>query len=677
MLTTTLKSLRFHYRIIFFQFCFLVSISAYAKFESMVDESAMDPTMDPCEDFHRYACGKWIDAAVIPADKGMWTRSFSTIYEENLALSRKQLENFAAGRDLKVARNAKKLGIFYGACMNTAAIAKQTPEFLARELSRLDTVQLDTLSSLVGDLLSKGISVFLEYGSTQDFIDSSQMIAYVDQGGMGLPGRDYYFEPNKAEIRDKYVSHIARMLELSGVSHEEALLKAPAILKFETDLAEKSLRPVDRRDPRNLYHLKSLAELKKMTPSLNWDQISKATGSPKYSSLNVVVPDFITALNTLLAQTPLPIIRAYLRWRVISAFAMDLGGDFGHERFEFFQKTLLGQREMKPRWKYCIDSADDSLADALGEAFVAKNFSENSKNQALDILKSIQRVFEENLDDLDWMDKETRQYAVEKLHLFIKKIGYPDQWRNLAKLAITKDHLANTLACARFGQEWEIAKIGKSTDRTEWHTTPPTVNAYYNPLNNEIVFPAGILQSPMFHETAPIAANYGAFGAVIGHEMTHGFDDEGGKFDLLGNLKDWWSPAVVKIFDKKTECLVEQFSRYTVTDGIHIDGKLTLGENIADLGGVKLALAALASTWPTDQAEVNRREEEKKFFISYAQMWCSKATPEIQRLRAAQDPHAPEKWRVNGVLSNIPEFAKVFGCAAKKSMAPENRCSVW
>lgn len=656
-----------------------VSSTSYAKFEPILDESAMDLTADPCVDFKQYACGKWEERTILPSDKSRWIRSFSSIDKANLEVNKQILEGFAGGKNLDMTKNAKKLGDFYGACLNTKNVAAHIDTFLNKEFARIDGVSKNpiALAQLAGQLQNEGIEVFASFGSEQDLNDSSQMIARLDQGGMGLPSKDYYVEAAKAPIREKYVQHIAKMLELSGFSPESAKAGAQEVLKFETALAQSALLPVEQRDPKATYHIRTTDELQTLSPNLNWDTFFTTLETPKFVKLNVAVPAFISNLSTLLANTPLDQIKTYLKWHLVSAFSSDLGGAYAQQHFEFYDRDLRGQKEPTARWEYCLNQTDSSLADALGEAFVAKTFGPESKTKTLEILNNVQSAFETNLNELSWMEEATRQYAKQKLNSFDKKIGYPNTWRDLSSLHIDREHMDNVLAAARYAKQWNLSKIGQPVDRSEWGMTPPTVNAYYNPANNEIVFPAGILQSPFFQLKAPPAANYGAFGVVIGHEMTHGFDDQGRQYDLSGNLKDWWTRDDDQRFNSKAQCLVDQYSQYTVADGVHINGKLTLGENIADLGGMKMSLTAFEASLSDSMSEEEKIAERKKFFVAYGQIWCAKVSPEYEKLAAATDPHAPPKYRINGVVTNTPEFAKTFQCATGKPLAPAKRCSIW
>ncbi len=655
------------------------STNAYATFEPMLDETALDRTVDPCTDFYAFSCRGWLNRTELPGDHPSWTRSFSTINEENLGELRKILESYAAHDYTLQSHYSKKLGDFYAACMNTQAMESTHTDFLRREFAVIEATKPETLSQVVGDLLLKGYSVLFSIGSTLDFKDSSRIIAEVDQGGLGLPNRDYYFDADKSQIREKYQAHITRMLEFAGIKKDQAQKDALSILTFETALAKNSLSPVDRRDPQNIYHLLPKSQLNELVSVLNWESIFNQVGAPAFENLNIATPDFLRGLNTLLSQAPLEQMQAYFRWHILHSTADKLGPTFEKENFDFYGKTLSGQKEMKPRWKTCVNSTDKSLQDALGEAFVKKTFGEAGKTQTLSILKSIQNAFKENLTSVSWMDDATRQYAITKLEAIQHKMGYPEKWTDFSTLHITpKSHIANGVETARFWTLKEMKKIGQPVNRTEWDMTPPTVNAYYDSQKNEIVFPAGILQSPFFQANASLAANYGAIGMVIGHELTHGFDDQGRQFDAQGNLKDWWTPTVGQVFNQKTQCLVDQYSTYPVADGVHINGKLTLGENLADLGGLKLAYAAyrLAAN-ASPQEATSDFTGEQKFFLSFAQSWCNKSTVEIEKLLAATDPHSSSKYRVNGVVTNLPEFEKAFGCQPGSAMAPVQRCSVW
>ncbi len=656
--------------------------NAHAAFEPILDPTAIDSTVDPCSDFYSYACGGWLSRTELPGDRPSWTRSFSTINEQNLNELRAILDNYANGDFSLPSHYSKKLGAFYAACMNTTPIEAAQKTILSSELEPVESFKKEELTALIAKLRLRGRPIFFSVGSSSDLKDSTRQIAEIDQGGYSLPSKDYYFDTDKASIREKFVEHVARMFELAGIPKNQTEKSAQSVLAFETALTKNALSPVDRRDPQKLYHILSKGRIKELAPVIQWDSYFDQIGAPSFENLNVAVPDFFSGLNALLNTAPKEQIQAYLKWRVIHSIAPDLGHLFVEENFNFFGKTLSGQKQIKPRWKTCVEATDQSFEDALGEAFVRKTFGDEGKTQTLALVKSIQNVFGKNLASVSWMDPPTREQAIKKLQAIQNKIGFPEKWTDFSAIEIQPDsHIQNRSNLNQFWFQKDLNKIGKPVDRSEWGMSPPTVNAYYDPQKNEIAFPAGILQPPFYQANASLASNYGAIGMVIGHELTHGFDDQGRQFDELGNLKDWWTQEVSQIFDQKAECLVKQYSSYVVIDDIHLNGKLTLGENIADLGGLKIAYTAyrLASDLAKDtrKQEIQTFTADQQFFLSFAQSWCTKRTPEIEKRYAATDPHSSPRYRVNGVVTNLTEFERAFSCTPGAPLAPLNRCSIW
>jgi predicted metalloendopeptidase len=658
---------------------------SFAGFPPVLDESALDRTVDPCHNFYDFACGGWNAKAVIPGDRPALYRSFTSIQEENLTQLRQILENYKEGDISLPSTYAKKLGDFYAACMNESAAEGAATQLLPSLMNEVDSAQNKTeLTRKMAHLKLMGIGTFLRVSAIQDLKDSSQMIASFDQGGLGLPNRDYYLDSSadKVEKRKLYQEHIQSMFQLLGASEEVAEGNAKTVLKIETELAKQSLSPADRRDPTKLYHPMHKPEFQKLSPRVAWEIFFETLEIKNIKMFNVAVPQFFSGLSQLVEQTSLEDMKTYMKWHVLSSMAPSLGKKYVDEHFNFYEKALQGQKEQKERWKKCVELADAHLQDALGEAYVKKTFGESGKTESLKILENVQSTFKKYLSTLAWMDEPTRAAALEKLNAIRNKIGYPEKWENLSSLHVDRAyHFLNILSSNSFWVKKDLAKIGKPVDRSLWQMTPPTVNAYYEPSLNEIVFPAGILQPPFFSAKSPKAANYGAIGMVIGHELTHGFDDEGRQYDASGNLKDWWSPKVGEQFSKKAECLEKQYSSYTIVDGIHLNGKLTLGENIADLGGLKIAYSAFQVVKEDLAAQKKSKNkgftEDQKFFISFAQGWCAKVSPELEKLRAATDPHSPPRYRVNGVVVNSPDFAKAFSCQPGSPMAPRDRCIVW
>jgi endothelin-converting enzyme/putative endopeptidase len=551
---------------------------------------------------------------------------------------------------------------------------------LQPELLRIEQLQAKKdLATVVASMIGEGTPFRID--SEQDFKDSSIVTAAVDQRGLGLPDRDYYLKQDQKskDLRAAYVAHVQKMFELLGDKPELAATEAQSAMKIETALARGSMTRVDRRDPKKIYHFMSVAELEKLTPAFGWKEYFRQIGLSGISSLNVAVPEFFKTLNSQIEQQDLATWKSYLRWHAIHANATSLSSAVVNENFNFFGKTLQGKEQLPPRWKRCTNDVDDDLGEALGQVYVEKYFSPEAKKQVLEILQGIQKAMDADIHSLPWMSEETKRRALEKLQSMANKIGYPDKWRDYRQLEIKRgDHMGNSLRARRFKFDRDLAKIGKPVDRQEWQMTPPTVNAYYDPQKNDINFPAGILQPPLFDPRSDAAPNYGNAGSTIGHELTHGFDDEGRQFDAQGNLKDWWTTIDGKEFDRRASCISDQYSQYTVIDDIKINGKLTLGEDVADLGGTLLAyLAWKEATKDQKRESIDGFTPDQRFFIAYGQQWCSSNKDETKRLRAAIDPHSPDQYRANGVVSNMPEFREAFHCKLGQPMVRENACRVW
>jgi len=661
--------------------CFLSLASAQqpaASYTPALDISAMDRTLDPCVDFFAYSCGGWIKKNPIPPDQSSWD-TYSKMQDENLAQLRGILE---AASSPDPNRNAvdQKIGDYYASCTDEKAIDAQGAEPLKPSLDRI--AKLGSKAELAGVAAAMiDDNVLFRFDSTQDFRDSSQVIAETDQGGLGLPDRDYYTKDDSksVELRQGYIAHVQKMFELFGDNQETAAAEAQTVMRIETALARGSMTRVERRDPKALDHKMTTADLEKISPDFQWQAYFAKVGTPALSSLNVATPGFFKAMNAELQKESLADWKTYLRWHLVHADAAHLSAPFLNENFAFYSKTLRGQQELKPRWKRCTEYVDDYLGEALGQAYVAKYFSPEARQQAQKIVKEIEAAMEQDISGLPWMSAATKQQALIKLHGMANKIGYPDKWRDYSKLEIVRgDELGNVERARKFEFDRQLAKIGKPVDRGEWGMTPPTVNAYYDPQMNDINFPAGVLQPPAFDPKSDAAPNYGDTGGTVGHELTHGFDDEGRQFDAHGNLRDWWTPEDAKEFEKRTSCISDQYSSYTVIDDVKINGKLTLGEDVADLGGLILAYAAWkADTKGQTLDPIDGLTPDQRFFVGYGQSWCGQTRDETKRLRANVDPHSPEKYRTNGVVSNMPEFQQAFHCKAGAPMVNENRCRVW
>jgi len=634
---------------------------------------AMDKSVDACTDFYKFACGNWMAKNPVPADRSSWGR-FDELQERNNETLKKILESAAAGTDA----GAKKIGDYYASCMDESAINTKGAAPLDPLLKKIAALTSPTaLAPLVAELHTIGINPFFSFGTEADFKDASVEMAIADQGGMGLPDRDYYFrdDAKSVELRKQYVEHVGKMAGLLG----DAPGQAEAVMKVETALAKAALDVVSRRDPNKIYHKLSVAELQALTPQFQWQQYFSGIGSPPIYALNVTEPDFFKALGQTIASTPIDELKAYLRWHVAHASAAILSAPFVNENFRFYGTQLTGAKELRPRWKRCVQYTDDDLGEALGQAFVKEAFGPQAKADTLKMVHELEAALEKDINSLAWMTETTKKEALTKLHAISEKIGYPEQWRDYSALTITRgDALGNSQRSNAFEFRRSLAKIGKPVDKTEWEMTPPTVNAYYNPLENNINFPAGILQPPFYSAKADAAVNFGGAGAVIGHELTHGFDDQGRQFDARGNLKDWWTAADAKAFEDRAQCFVDYYSSLTAVDDVKLNGKLTLGENAADNGGLRISLMAyLARTSAAPAATIDGFTPEQRVFLGWGQVWCENTRPELARMLAQTNPHSPGRERVNGVVANMPEFQKAFSCKAGAPMVRQTQCRVW
>jgi len=644
------------------------------------DLGAIDRKANPCADFYQYACGTWLKNNPIPPDQSSWGR-FSELDERNQTILRQILEkaSTATTRDA----NTQKIGDYYFSCMDETSINKKGLQPLQDELGRIRAIKnTRDLSAEIAQLHRLGVDVIFNFSSGQDAKDSNAVIGQADQGGIGLPEKDYYFrtDAKSVEARKEYVAHISRMLQLTGVPAAEAGKQADTVMRVETALAKVSLDVTNRRDPQQTYHKMKLAEFEALSDSFNWSLYFATLQTPKMESLNVAVPDFFKGQETLLKTVSIADWNTYLTFHLIHSQAAILPTKFTDENFAFYGKYLTGAKEQKPRWKRCVRATDGDLGEALGKAYVDLTFGSEGKQRTLDMVGHIEAAMAQDLNQLSWMTPATKKRAQDKLHAITNKIGYPDKWRDYSALRIVRgDALGNSLRANEFEVNRQLQKIGKPVDRLEWAMTPPTVNAYYDPQMNNINFPAGILQPPFFDKQASDAVNYGAIGAVIGHELTHGFDDEGRQFDPKGNLNDWWTAADAKAFDQREQCFVKEYSSFELKGGVHMNGKLTLGENTADNGGIRLAWIALMNglagrTLP----KLGGFDESQQFFLGWGQIWCENETPEVERLQAQTNPHAIDRFRVNGTVSNMPEFQKAFGCNEGLPMVRGgNACRTW
>jgi putative endopeptidase len=651
-----------------------------------IDLTALDRSADPCVDFYQFSCGGWMKANPIPPDQASWDVYGKLAYDNQRFLWGILEALGPSARPSGAARSAsqQKIGDYFAACMDEATVEKLGAAPLKPYLDLINGIvaKKDLPAALAHLQLATGDSgLFFGFGSGQDFEESSRVIAFASQGGLGLPDRDYYFKDDgkSKEIREKYVAHVERMFGLLGDAPATAKTNAAKVMEIETELARASLSPVELRDPYKLFHKVDLKGLAALAPAFHWPTYLKTLGVDGLRTFNVTQPDFYRAFGRELATLSIPDIRTYLRWHLASATAPALSSAFVNANFDFYGKTLRGVERLKPRWRRCITLVDSQLGEALGEEFVRRAFSPELKQKALRMARQIEEAMREDIQRLDWMGPATKKKALEKLAAIANKIGYPDKWRDYGAVVVKPDDFfGNVVRAQRFETRRDLAKIGKPLDRSEWYMTPPTVNAYFDSQLNDINFPAGVLQPPLFDPKMDDAPNYGNTGGTIGHELTHGFDDQGRKFDAKGNLKDWWTPEDDTAFSERAKCIADQYAQYTVVDDIKINSELTLGEDVADLGGLILAWMA----WKTQIAGKtlggrDGLEPEQRFFVGYAQWACSNERPENMRVNASTDPHSPPKHRVNGVMVNLPEFEKAFSCRAGQPMVPEKRCRVW
>jgi putative endopeptidase len=652
-----------------------------------LDAKNMDTSVKPQDDFYLYANGGWLKGNPVPPEYSRWG-SFDELTEKNNDALHKIAEKAANTHvDAKTAPEVQKVGDYYASGMDEKTIDAERIRPLEEELKRIDAIKnrADVLKALA-HLHTIGVGAFFEFGSGQDEKDSSREIAQAGQGGLGLPDRDYYTKTDEdsKKKRAAYVEHVTKMLTLLGEPASKATGDAKKIMAFETSLAKASRTRVELRDPQKNYNKMSQADLQKLTPDWNWADYFVAINLAEPGDINVGQPEFFKAANAALTSTSIDDWKTYLRWHLINAAAEDLSDDFVNEDFTFKEGVLRGTKEIKQRWKRVVGSTDEALGDALGKLYVADYFPPEAKARALEMINNLKAALADRIKTLDWMDEPTKQEALKKLAAMNVKIGYPDKWRDYSLLKVDRGpYVLNTMRAANFEVNRELKKIGKPVDRTEWGITPPTVNAYYNANMNEIVFPAGILQPPFFEPKADDAVNYGGMGAVIGHEMTHGFDDQGRQFDASGNLRDWWSPESAAKFKDRSQAVVHQYSEYEPIPGVHINGELTQGENIADIGGVKLAYAALQKALEKNpqarEQKIDGLTPEQRFFLGWAQVWRANQREQDLRLRLNTDPHSPTHYRCNGPISNMSEFAKAFNLPADCPMVrpADKRVNIW
>jgi putative endopeptidase len=647
-----------------------------------LDLKAMDRSAQPCDNFYQYSCGTWIKDNPIPPDQASWDVYGKLTYDNQLflwGLLQQAGQNGAARTP-----NQQKIGDLFHACMDEPAVEKAGAAPLDATLKQIAGLKsLDALPAFLAHqhLTLYASSMLFNFGSNQDFADSSSVIAFAEAGGLGLPDRDYYSKTDakSEEIRQRYVAHMTQMFQLLGDSPELAAANAKAVMRIETALAKASLTRVEQRDPYKLFHKMTRAELQALTPSFKWDDYLAALQSPAIAQINVTQPAFYRELEVQLKTNSLDDMKAYLRWHLIHAKARFLSSAFVEADFNFSSKYLRGVTAMQPRWKRCVQLVDHTIGEALGQVFVEKTFTPETKARTVAMTKEIEAAMQNEIEGLPWMSPATRQQALLKLHGIANKIGYPDKWRDYSSVTIRPDDfLGDVERAVAFESHRDLNKIGKPVDRAEWEMSPPTVNAYYDPQMNDINFPAGVLQPPLFDPKLDDAPNYGNTGATIGHELTHGFDDEGRQFDAKGNLHDWWTQTDAAEFQKRADCVSDEYSQFKVVDDIKINGKLTMGEDVADLGGTLLAyIAWKAANKGKVLQPVDGFTPDQRFFIGMAQWACGSERPENLRMGAITNPHSPNEYRINGVVSNMPEFQAAFSCKLGQPMVRDKGCKVW
>jgi putative endopeptidase len=646
---------------------------------SGLDTAAMNKSVDPCVNFYQYACGNWIATNPIPADRSRWGR-FAELSDRNEKVLLDLIQGAAAKKENR-SEIEQKIGDEYSACMDTAAIERNGLKPIQSELSRIAAIKsnVNVMVELTR-LHAEGIPVAFTFGPRPDAKDSTRTIANLGQGGLSLPDRSYYLnsDAKSVETRRRFVEHMANMFELAGDTADAAAAKAKLALDFETLLAQDSLDRVAMRDPNKTYNILTRKELSALTPNFDWNAYFKLMKAPGFETLNVSQPEFFKSVAKELPGVTMDTWKAYFEYHLLRARAEELPATFEKENFDFWQRYLTGAQEQRPRQFRCVRVVDRELGDLLGQKYISAVFGADAKAQITQLVTALEKAMGQDIQSLDWMSAETKKAAIAKLNAITNNVGSPRKWRDYSKVNIARDDFAgNSTRVAEFRAAENIAKIGKPTDKSEWTMSTPTVNAFYSPQNNSINFPAGILQTPFFDPRRDMAINYGGVGAVIGHEMTHGFDDQGRKFDGDGNLRDWWTPADGAEFEKRAACVANEYSGFTAVDDVKLNGRLTLGENTADNGGLRVSYMALEDTLAGKKEEMDGFTPEQRFFLGFAQVWCENTAPQEARNRAVTDPHSPGRYRVNGTVQNMPEFQDAFSCKAPQPMVSDNACRVW
>jgi endothelin-converting enzyme/putative endopeptidase len=661
--------------------CFSQSPSSKPSSRFSIDN--IDKTIDPCVDFYQYACGNWIKNSEIPGDRAAW-QSFSELDESNLAIEKAILEKAAAGG---AGRNAidQKIGDLYGSCMDEKAVDAKGIAPIKPELERIAAVKdKGALIEEIAHIHLIGPNPLFNFYSNSDLHNADQVIAYIDQGGLSLPDRDYYVkdDADKVEMRKHLSEYVTELFTLAGQTPQQAASSAQQVLLVETLLAADSMDRTKRRDPKNRDHKMTRDEVLGLAPDFYLNRYFAAVGAPNFTALNVTNPDFFKQVDGAIAALPLDALKTYVTWHVLRGASPWLSQPFVDANFKMRQ-SLTGQKQIQDRWKRCVNLVDGSLGEALGQRYVEQTFGADGKQRMLKMVDALEKSLDEDIQGLEWMSAETKAQAKVKLQAIRNKIGYPDLYRDYSSVTIKPgDLLGNVQRANEFESKRQIAKIDKPLDRKEWGMTPPEVNAYYSGSFNEIVFPAGILQPPFFDKGMDDGVNFGGIGLVIGHELTHGFDDQGRKFDPKGNLRDWWTEQDGKEFEKRVSCVADEYSNFVAVDTMKLNGRLTLGENTADNGGARVALRALEHMIADDKTgkegqSIDGYTPEQRFFLGFGRVWCEKQRPEYLRMQVSTNPHSPGKYRVNGVVQNMPEFQKAWGCKAGQPMVAENACHVW
>jgi endothelin-converting enzyme/putative endopeptidase len=661
----------------------LAQTAAAGKPSAAFSVDIVDKSLDPCTDFYQYACGNWLKTAEIPADQPRWG-SFTELYESNLIIERSILEKASVESPTRDPID-QKIGDYFGSCMDEKAVNEKVLDPLKPELDKIAAVNdKQTLIDAIARVHMIGPNPLFNFYSSPDLHNADQVIAFIDQGGLTLPDRDFYVKDDAKNwsLRKQLVEYATEVFTLAGQSPQQAADSDWTVLRIETALAKASMDRTSRRDPKNRDHKMSRNAAEELAPNFYLERYFTNVGAPKFSDLNVVNPDFFKQVNSVIESESLDSLKAYVNWHMLDAAAPWLSQPFVNANFRMRQ-ALTGQKEIQARWKRCVNATDRALGEALGQRYVELTFGAEGKQRMLKMVDALEKSLDDDIQTLPWMTADTKKQAKLKLEAIRNKIGYPDQWRDYSKLTVVRaDLLGNFLRSNEFESKRDVNKIGKPLDRKEWGMTPPTVNAYYSGSYNEIVFPAGILQPPFFDKKMDDAVNFGGIGLVIGHELTHGFDDQGRKYDPQGNLRDWWTEQDGKEFEKRASCIADEYSGFTAVDDLKLNGRLTLGENTADNGGARISYNALERVIAEDKTgkaakPIDGFTPEQRFFLGFARVWCEKQRPEFARTRVTVDPHSPGKYRVDGVVENMPEFQKAWGCKAGQPMVSARACRVW